>query len=269
MTFIIICILNRYYNYVLCKHNFKHHTKNCLSKITPYYFIVMSAVDHVLFYLCFLIIIKNFTLQKSNQLRLNSRQKKSDVVDQVLLQANELVRQSSIEPKKYIQNQLMFKKNKDKIGSAENSSESLLSPQKHIKQLLDTPELFSSSDIKLGDDKTFIKEENVDLNTKTNVIKKVDTTKTIEENLNSDISNNMIISKEEPVRLRKLSNRMKENPTEFTVTKTVEDILNDISSKIANQSEIINEENLIDELADLNEDLNSVCKLKSVKFNTF
>lgn len=163
----------------------------------------------------------------------------------------------------------MFKKNKDKTESVENSSESLLSPQKHVKQLLDVPELFSSPDITLGDDKTFIKEENVDLNTKTNVIKKVDTTKTIEENLNFDVSNNMSISKEEPVRLRKLSNRMKENPTEFTVTKTVEDILNDISSKIANQSEIIDEENLIDELADLNEDLNSVCKLKSVKFNIF
>lgn len=165
---------------------------------------------------------------------------------------------------------MIFKKNKDKIESEseENSLDFLPSPQKYIKQLLDTPELFSSPDIKLGDDKTFIKEENVDLNTKTNVIKKVDNTKTIEENLNSDESN-MTISKEEPVRLRKVSNRIKENPTEFTVTKTVEDILNDISSKIANQSEIIDEENLIDELADLNEDLNSVCKLKSVKFNTF
>lgn len=62
---------------------------------------------------------------------------------------------------------------------------------------------------------------------------------------------------------------MKEIPAEINVTKTVEDILNDISSKIVNQTEIIDEENLIDELADLNEDLNSVCKLKILKFSSY
>jgi len=176
------------------------------------------------------------------------------------LQANELIRQSSIEPKKYIQNQLMFKKNKDKIGIIENSLDSLSAPQKHVTQLLDAPELFSSPDIILDDTKTSIQTVNNELDSKINVIDKIDDITTI-DNLISNTTKDIelvIVNKEETGRVRKLSSRMKDNPVEINVTKTVEDILNDISSKIANQTEIIDEENLIDELADLNEDLNSV-----------
>lgn len=196
------------------------------------------------------------------QIKSNRQKKSSDVVvDQVLLQANELVRQSSIEPKKYIQNQLMFKKNKDKIGNFENSPESLISSQKHAKKLLDVPELFSSPDaIIIDDDKISFKTENVELNSNINISEKIQNT-TYSGNPISDVSKDIgIIKKEESGRVRKSSNKMKENPSETIVTKTVEDILNDISFKIANQSEIIDEENLLDELADLNEDLNSVSK---------
>lgn len=207
--------------------------------------------------------------QKSNQVRpvvqvKNNRQKKSTeiVVDPVLQHANDLVRQSSIEPKKYIQNQLMFKKNKDKIGNVENSSESLTS-QKQVKKLLDVPELFSSPDVIVIDDNKSLKVENVESSSKINIIKKNQNITTLENSashITKDIGQ-VNIKKEESGRVRKVSNRMKDNPAEITVTKTVEDILNDISSKIANQTEIIDEENLIDELADLNEDLNSVSKL--------
>lgn len=207
--------------------------------------------------------------QKSNQVRpvvqvKNNRQKKSTeiVVDPVLQHANDLVRQSSIEPKKYIQNQLMFKKNKDKIGNVENSSESLTS-QKQVKKLLDVPELFSSPDVIVIDDNKSLKVENVESSSKINIIKKNQNITTLENsasNITKDVGQ-VNIKKEESGRVRKVSNRMKDNPAEITVTKTVEDILNDISSKIANQTEIIDEENLIDELADLNEDLNSVSKL--------
>lgn len=196
----------------------------------------------------------------------NNRQKKPDVViDQALLQANELIRQSSIEPKKYIQNQLMFKKNKDKIGNIESCLES--TSQKHVKQILNVPELFSSPDIILEDNKSPIKTENVEVDFKTTIVEKVGNSINIETSM-SDIPkklNQVNVYKEESGRVRKVSGRTRDNnPAENTVTKTVEDILNEISSKIANQSEIIDEENLIDELADLNEDLNSVCILKSV-----
>jgi len=152
----------------------------------------------------------------------------------------------------------MFKKNKDKIGIIENSLDSSSSPQKHVPQLLDVPELFSS-DIILDDNKISIQTANIELDSKIDDIITIDnfvsnTTKDIEQ---------VIVNKEETGRVRKVSSRMKDNPVEITVTKTVEDILNDISSQIANQTEIIDEENLIDELADLNEDLNSVCKLKN------
>jgi len=167
-----------------------------------------------------------------------------------------LIRQSSIEPKKYVQNQLLLKKNKDKIGNIENSPELSSIPQKPNNQVLELPGLFSSPD----DNKTITEVESIDLDSKTNTIRKKDVSKTMEDPI-SDASKDVIFNKEESVRLRKVSNRIKEIPTEITVTKTVEDILNDISSKIVNQTEIIDEENLIDELADLNEDLNSVCKL--------
>lgn len=152
----------------------------------------------------------------------------------------------------------MFKKNKDKIGIIENSLDS--APQKHVTQLLDEPELFSSPDIILDDTKTSNQTVNNELDSKINVINKIDDITTIDNlisNTTKDIEQ-VIVNKEEAGRVRKLSSRMKDNPVEITVTKTVEDILNDISSKIANQTEIIDEENLIDELADLNEDLNSV-----------
>lgn len=159
----------------------------------------------------------------------------------------------------------MFKKNKDKIGIIDNSLDSLSSPQKFVTQLLDVPELFSAPDIILDDNKTSIQTENIELDSKIDVVDKIDDMTTIDNfvsNTTKDIEQ-VIINKEETGRVRKVSNRMKDNPVEITVTKTVEDILNDISSKIANQTEIIDEENLIDELADLNEDLNSVCKLKN------
>lgn len=161
----------------------------------------------------------------------------------------------------------MFKKNKDKIGNIENSVEFLSASQKHVKQLLDVPELFSSPDI-IIDNKTSIKTENKEIDPKINIVEQVDNTKTI-ENLVSNVTKDVeriTVNKEETVRVRKISNKMKDNPVEITVTKTVEDILNDISSKIANQAEIIDEENLIDELADLNEDLNSVCKITNLGF---
>jgi len=177
-----------------------------------------------------------------------------------------LIRQSSIEPKKYIQNQLMFKKNKDIIGIIENSLDSLSAPQKHVTQLLDVPELFTSPVVILDDINRSIQTiNNIELDSKINVIDKIDDIATIDNfisNTTKDIEQ-VIVNKEETGRVRKVSSRMKDNPVEINVTKTVEDILNDISSKIANQTEIIDEENLIDELADLNEDLNSVCKLKN------
>lgn len=157
----------------------------------------------------------------------------------------------------------MFKKNKDKIGIIENSLDSLSVPQKNVTQLIDVPELFSP-DIILDDNKISIQTENIELDSKLNVIDKIDDITSI-DNLVSNTTKDteqVIINKEESGRVRKVSSRIKDNPVEMTVTKTVEDILNDISSKIANQTEIIDEENLIDELADLNEDLNSVCKLK-------
>lgn len=183
-------------------------------------------------------------------------------MDPILLQANELIRQSSIEPKKYIQNQLMLKKNKDKIGNIENSPEPSTNSQKHVELGLDVPELFSTPDIIVDASKTS-KTENMVLNPKINIENIV---KTTSEKPISDISKvveQVNVIKEETVRVRKISNKLKENPAEITVTKTVEDILDDISSKvIANQqTAIIDEENLIDELVNLNEDLNSVCKL--------
>lgn len=180
------------------------------------------------------------------------------------MQANELVRQSSIDPKKYIQNQLLFKKNKDKIENIENSVELLSATQKHVKQLLDIPELFSSPDIIIDNNKTSIKAENTELiDSKINVIEQVDNNTTIDNPISKDVEQ-VIVNNEETVGQQKVSNRLKDNPVELTVTKTVEDILNDISSKIVNQTEILDEENLIDELADLNEDLNSVCKKKYI-----
>jgi len=159
----------------------------------------------------------------------------------------------------------MFKKNKDKIGIIENSPDSLSIPHKHVSQLLNVPELFSSPDIILDNNKTSIQTENVELDSKINVDNKIDNITTISNlipNTTNDIEQ-VIVNKEETGKVQKISGRMKDSPVEITVTKTVEDILNDISSKIANQTDII-DENLIDELADLNEDLNSVCKLKNV-----
>lgn len=150
----------------------------------------------------------------------------------------------------------MFKKNKDKIGNIENTIET---SQKQVKQLLDVPELFSSPDIIIDDNKVSIKTE---LNSETNIVEKVDDVSI--DHSHADVSKDTeqtIVNKEDIVRVRKVSTKTRNNPAEITVTKTVEDILNDISSKIANQTEIIDEENLIDELADLNEDLNSVCNI--------
>lgn len=212
-----------------------------------------------------------FYFQKSNQNRptiKNNKLKKSDiVVDQVLLQANELVRQSSIEPKKYIQNQLMFKKNKE-IGCIENSVEFISPSQKHVKQIsADIPELFSSPDIITKEDnKTSIETENKEFDLKTNIVEKINNT--VVENTVSNVlkdKEKINVNKDESIKVRKISIRTKDNPTEMTVTKTVEDILNDISSKVANEPEDIDEENLIDVLADLNEDLNSVCSFKLFK----
>jgi len=157
----------------------------------------------------------------------------------------------------------MFKKNKDKLGNTENSVEFLSASQKHVKQqILDVPELFSSPDMIIDNNKTSIKTENIEIDPKIN-IEQVDNIK-IENPVSKDIER-MIVNNEETIGVRKISNKMKDNPVENTVNKTVEDILNDISSKIVNETDVI-DENLIDELADLNEDLNSVCKVKSIKF---
>lgn len=157
----------------------------------------------------------------------------------------------------------MFKKNKDKIGIIENPLDSLSVPQKNVTRLIDAPELFSPNII-LDDNKTSIQTVNIELDSKINVIDKIDDITSIDNlicNTTKD-TEQVFVNKEETGRVRKVSSQIKDNPVEMTVTKTVEDILNDISSKIVNQTEIIDEENLIDELADLNEDLNSVCKLK-------
>lgn len=151
----------------------------------------------------------------------------------------------------------MLKKNKDKIVNSENPQE-LVTTQKQAKPLLDVPELFSSPDIILDDNKTLTKIENIELDSKTNIVKQVDSAVSVENSV-SVIPKDVAVNKEEKTRTRKMSSRLKDNSTEINVTKTVEEILNDISSKIANQTDIIDEENLIDELADLNEDLNSVC----------
>lgn len=159
----------------------------------------------------------------------------------------------------------MFKKNKDKIGITENSLDSSSTPTKHVTKLLDVPKLFSSPEINLDDNITSIQTVNVESDPKITVVDKVDDITTMDNVVsNANDLDQVILNKEETGRLRKVSNRLKDNPVEITVTKTVEDILNDISSKIAIETEIIDEENLIDELADLNEDLNSVCKLKNV-----
>ena len=124
----------------------------------------------------------------------------------------------------------MFKKNKDKIGIIENTIDSLSTPHKHAIQL-DVPELFSSPDIIL-DDKISIQTVNVELDSKINA-NKIDDITTI-DNLVSNttkVIEEVIVNKEEIGRVRKVSSRMKDNPVEITVTKTVEDILNDISSK--------------------------------------
>lgn len=176
------------------------------------------------------------------------------------MQANELIRQSSIEPKKYVQNQLLLKKNKSKIESIDISPGMSSRPLKLNNQVSEVAELFSSDD-----NKTITEVESINLDSKTDSTKNKDVSNTEEDPI-SDALKDVIVNKEEPVRIRKCSIKMKEYPVETNVTKTVEDILNDISSKIVNQTEIIDEENLIDELADLNEDLNSVCKLKFVKF---
>jgi len=68
----------------------------------------------------------------------------------------------------------MFKKNKDKIGIIENPLDSLSAPQKHVPQLLDAPELFSSPDIILNDTKTSIQTVNIELDSKMNIIDKID-----------------------------------------------------------------------------------------------
>ncbi|VVC29402.1 Zinc finger, PHD-type,Zinc finger, FYVE/PHD-type,Spen paralogue and orthologue SPOC, C-terminal,Zinc [Cinara cedri] len=207
--------------------------------------------------------IKRLLPMKPNQVRptlqiKNSRQKKSEVVvDPALLKANDMVRQSSIEPKKYIQNQIMFKKNKVKNENSENSIECLSTSQTQL--LPNAPQLFSSPNIITDDNKSTVKTENENLDLKTNVIEKVDNTITIENSvLNVPInSEGVTVNTNDSIRVRKISNHSKDNPIENTVNKTVEDILNNISSQLDNQTEIINENNLIDELADLNEDLNS------------
>ncbi|KAF0767731.1 PHD finger protein 3 isoform X1 [Aphis craccivora] len=208
--------------------------------------------------------VKRLLPMKTHQVRppvqiRNNRQKKSDViVDNVYSQANELIRQSSIEPKKYIQNQLMFKKNKDKIGITENSLDSSSTSTKHVTKLLDVPKLFSSSETNLDDNLTSIQTVNAELDPQITVVDKIDDISTMDNVVsNANDLDQVVLNKEETGSVRKVSNQLKDNPVEITVTKTVEDILNDISSKIAIETEIIDEENLIDELADLNEDLNS------------
>lgn len=159
----------------------------------------------------------------------------------------------------------MFKKNKDKIGITENSLDSSSTSTKHVTKLLDVPKLFSSPDINLDDNLTSVQTVNAELDPKITVVDKIDDITTMNNVVsNANDLDQVILNKEETGRVRKVSNRLKDNPVETTVTKTVEDILNDISSKIAIETQIIDEENLIDELADLNEDLNSVCKLKNV-----
>lgn len=153
----------------------------------------------------------------------------------------------------------MFKKNKDKIGCVDNASESLTTPQTLVKQSLDVPQLLSSPDN--IDNKTSIITENIELDPKINIIEKIDNTIITGSPSIVKDTEQVFVSNEESGGVQKISSKIKDNPSEVTVTKTVEDILNDISSKIVNQTEIINEENLIDELADLNEDLNSVCTL--------
>ncbi|XP_050532700.1 death-inducer obliterator 1 isoform X2 [Daktulosphaira vitifoliae] len=213
--------------------------------------------------------IKRILPMKSNSIRpitsnKGTRQKKQQniVVDQIMLQANELVRQSSIEPKKYIQNQLMFKKNKEKLESNDNSSDLILSStQKCVSKLSDVPELFSVPDIIQADDNKLHNNDDIEKNSKKRNSLKKEQNQAVIENMNSNLDSILVI---EEKRVRKISNKLKDSPVkekvqslESSVTKTVEDILNDISSKIACQTEIIDEENLIDELADLNEDLNS------------
>lgn len=157
----------------------------------------------------------------------------------------------------------MFKKNKDKVGNVENSLECLPSPQNHAKQIVE-PELFSTPDIIIiNDNKAPVKSDNIELDCKTNIVDNHTTLENAVANVSKE-TEQVTVMKEEFGRARKVSSRIKDNPVEVTVTKTVEDILNDISSKIANQTEVIDEENLIDELADLNEDLNSVCNLNSL-----
>lgn len=149
----------------------------------------------------------------------------------------------------------MLKKNKDKIGNIENSPELSPNSQKHVKLGLDVPELFSTPDVIIDANKT-PKTEYIGIN-----IENID--KTISEKSISDTSSmaeKRIVNKEEPVRIRKISNKSKNNPAEITVTKTAEDLLDSISYKVKNETENIYEDNLIDELADLNEDY-SVCKL--------
>lgn len=160
----------------------------------------------------------------------------------------------------------MFKKNKVKIENSENSIECSPNSQKHVKQILmDVPELFSSPDKIMDNSKSPIKTENEKLDPKTIIVEKVDNTTTENSVLGVPIEIERVnLNIDDSPRVRKISNRSKDNPIESTVNKTVEDILNDISSKIANQTEIIDEDNLIDELADLNEDLNSVCKFECV-----
>ncbi|XP_050428970.1 PHD finger protein 3 [Adelges cooleyi] len=215
--------------------------------------------------------IKRLLPMKTNSARqtvLNkgSRQKKQQdvIVNEDLLHANELVRQSSIEPKKYIQNQLLLKKNKEKPGSKVNSVDSIaLSPEKHVKNTLDVRDLFSLPDIiKMDDNKSHNKTENIELDSENKT--DVDHSKNVSCVDNSNSNSDAVVMKEVEGKFRTISSKLKDSPVkgrvqsvENTVTKTVEDILNDISSKIASQSEIIDEENLIDELADLNEDLNS------------
>lgn len=156
----------------------------------------------------------------------------------------------------------MFKKNKDKIENNENSVECISTSPKPVKQLLvDAPKLFSSPDIVMDDDNLPNKTENEELDSKTNIVEQADNTTTM-ENSKMDVPINLeqgTANKDDSSpRVRKISNRSNDSPIENALDKTVKDILNDISSKIANQAEIIDEDNLIDELVDLNEDLNSV-----------
>lgn len=155
----------------------------------------------------------------------------------------------------------MFKKNKDKIENNENSVECLSTSQKPVKHLIvDASKFFSSPDLVMKDDNLLNKTENEKLDPKTNIVEKADNT-TIENSemdIPIDLERGIANKDESSPRVRTFSNRSNDGSIENTLDKTVEDVLNDISSKIANQTEIIDEDNLIDELADLNEDLNSV-----------